>query len=206
MDVLGPEDQFPAPRSAHREWWQRHSAYFADVVKQSFPPGMYGNGFLSYPPDDSPDGLQAWVHLWEEVFANKSILLIGHPFAQLASKGDAFQVLYGNIGRRSWSESTSTSHTAALEVAAGLGAPFGRARQVLLLRDGYLPLLNVRRWFAVRDMVLSVVDAVHVDLVAVAWGPQGKAIVADVACRGVQAIDIGRLLWNIHGHELLSRG
>ena len=47
------------------------------------------------------------------------------------------------------------------------------------------------------------VDNSDIDVVAVSWGPQAKALVADVACRGTQAIDVGRLLWEIHGTRAL---
>ncbi|CAE7636291.1 ANKRD50, partial [Symbiodinium sp. CCMP2456] len=46
--------------------------------------------------------------------------------------------------------------------------------------------------------------SVFLKVVAVSWGPQGKALVADIACRGVQAVDVGRLLFELHGHLGMS--
>merc|ERR1719491_2678258 len=150
--------------------------------------------------------MASWVNKWEAVFVNRTILVIGHPFAQVASGGSNFKVMYGNAGPASpqhWKYLTDASHEASLTMAAELWPPFSKARQVLLLRKGSLPLLNTRRWFPLRDFVLDLVEHAHVDLVVAAWGPQGKAIVADLACRGVQAIDIGRVLWSIHGRNML---
>ena len=55
-----------------------------------------------------------------------------------------------------------------------------------------------------REQILPLVVALNVDVVAVSWGPYGKTITADIACRGIQALDVGRLLWNFWGQMILD--
>ena len=55
-------------------------------------------------------------------------------------------------------------------------------------------------------MILTIVSHVQIDIVAIAWGVQSTFLVAELACRDVQAIDIGRLLWEFKDIECSRSG
>lgn len=206
VDVLGDEEQFPG--IAHRQWWHERGSFFSELVQRNFPPGTYGNMFVNYDPH--PGASTAWRSSWEDVFENKTVLVVGHPFAQAATAtgseagNGALPLMFGLSDAASQRQVTSVSHEILLQFASARRPPFSKARQVLALREGLLPLRSSVRWFALRDSVLAAVESMHVDLVAVAWGPHGKALTAELACGGVQALDVGRLLWSMHSQELVN--
>merc|ERR1712194_654957 len=114
-----------------------------------------------------------WAKQWSLVFANRSVSLVGHPFAQRGTQGSADQVMYGSTDNTArWREVSQASHRTSSVVAVERLAPFELAREVYLLREGALPLYDVRQWFTLRDLVLGVVESMLIDVVAVAWGPQ----------------------------------
>eukprot|EP00913_Durusdinium_trenchii_P018578 g17457.t1 len=90
------------------------------------------------------------------------------------------------------------------QVAQDRLAPFTRARDVRLMRPLAIGLASSVRWHLALQTVREVVDNSDIDVVAVSWGPQAKPLVADVACRGTQAIDVGRLLWELHGNSAMG--
>eukprot|EP00439_Symbiodinium_sp_Y106_P042091 s786_g5.t1 len=201
VDVLGSSG---FPDSTHFEWWKT-TPWFREVPFRFFPPGLYGNMWVNYkPPDESrqPDFIQGW----EQVFNNKSVLLIGHPFAQLATGGHASGVMFSAKSPDATfpARAAQVSYEMMREVATRRLPPFSSARSVRLLRRNTLTLGSTVRWLHVLESIRAIVDESDVDVVAVSWGPQGKALVADIACRGVQALDVGRLLFELHGHLGMS--
>ncbi|CAJ1392831.1 unnamed protein product [Effrenium voratum] len=206
VDVLGSEESFPDRLNFN--WW-RDRPFFRQVPFRYFPPGRYGNMWVNYRPGQANRdvrAMQRFVQGWEEVFANKSVLLVGHPFAQAATAGQATGVMFAaavseydfpvRVAQLSW--------RMMRQVATERLAPFGRARDVRLMRPLAVALASSVRWHGVLDTVREVVDHSDIDVVAVSWGPQAKPLVADVACRGTQAVDVGRLLWELHGIRAMS--
>eukprot|EP00434_Breviolum_minutum_P022164 symbB.v1.2.019568.t1/scaffold1591.1/size184449/4 len=90
------------------------------------------------------------------------------------------------------------------EVVSQRLPPFSMARDVRLMRPLAIGLASNVRWHTALDTVREVVDNSDIDVVAVSWGPQAKPLVADIACRGTQAVDVGRLLWELHGHQAMK--
>ncbi|CAE8598224.1 unnamed protein product, partial [Polarella glacialis] len=206
VDVLGPPEQFP--NKLHHAWW-RDNKFFNDIVHRSFPPGVYGNMFANYVTSGEEGELNLQRKTsWDEIFANKSVLVVGHPFAQAADKdGSASAVMFsGGTDYKIRHRMVRMSMRILHHVIDARLAPFSQSRSVQCLREWALPSGQTVRMGAVSKRVLEAVDAVDIDVVAVSWGVQGKALVADLACRGVQAIDIGRLLWELHGVEAMKIG
>ncbi|CAK9038671.1 Ankyrin repeat domain-containing protein 17, partial [Durusdinium trenchii] len=206
VDVLGLEETFPDRMNYN--WW-RDRPFFRQIPFRYFPPGIYGNMWTNYRPAGSSRHTtirRNFVEGWEEVFANKSVLLVGHPFAQAATQGKATGVMFGapkadydfpvRVAQVSWEMMR--------QVAQDRLAPFTRARDVRLMRPLAIGLASSVRWHLALQTVREVVDNSDIDVVAVSWGPQAKPLVADVACRGTQAIDVGRLLWELHGNSAMS--
>ena len=136
------------------------------------------------------------------MFANKNVLVVGYPYAQAGTAGNAADIMFSDTftmasdTQRTGRISEISTHLLNI-VASKRLAPFTKANTVSIMRENILALRGAWSVRDAREQILPLVISLNVDVVAVAWGPYGKSIIGDIACRGIQALDVGRLFEKI---------
>ena len=129
-------------------------------------------------------------------------MVVGYPYAQAGTGGSASELMFGSSlnltqNARRGNHITEIATNVLNIIAAKKLAPFTKSNTVSIMRADKVNLRGAWGHHEAREQILPLVVGMNIDVVALAWGPYGKALTADIACRGIQAIDVGRLQKNI---------
>jgi len=184
VGIIHPDDNstLAALGQTHLDWWQTSGLPNTRALFRSglLPDQSYCFGMVNYRPKDGPEAmtLAEFQAQWEEVFANKTVLIVAAlDYLFIRRCGGCRQI-----------SSLLLGHGAKVP-------PYSRSREVLALNPdlvGFEPPLG-SAWSGVVKATLAAVAQAQADVVAVSWGTSADLLVAELACRGTQAIDVGNL-------------
>lgn len=197
VGLLHPDDEeaVSALGPSHRTWWlQRGFKITRALLEAGVLPSnrTYCFGLATYRPKVGPSRMSTveLAEAWDLVFANRSVLLVQPPGPDFFSRcGGCVQIselLYG--------------HGRALP-------PFRLASALATMHPGLVKYsgLTGAEWPSLVSTVRTAADVAMADTVAVVWGPSADILVAEVACRGLRAIDIGNLMSILEGGSAARR-
>merc|ERR1711933_140052 len=83
-------------------------------------------------------------------------------------------------------------------------APFRRARSLRAMNPRLVKFTSITgdEWGQLVSDVRMAATMARADTIAVSWGPYADILVAELACRGLRALDIGNLPNMLKGNEV----
>ncbi|CAE8618703.1 unnamed protein product [Polarella glacialis] len=191
VGMLNPDDKeaILAIGPTHLSWWM--DAGFR-VTRELMQTGHlaadrnYCFGLVNYRPKTGPETLDMgeFRAAWSAVFTNRTVLIV-------APADSFFNTRCGNCRPIS---PLLYGHGSRI-------APFKRARKVYALNPLLLHYSHEHgaQWQGVVQAVQEAAKASGATLVAVSWGTGADILVSELACRGLQAIDVGNLYHTLMG-------
>eukprot|EP00927_Polykrikos_kofoidii_P055064 TRINITY_DN49381_c0_g1_i1.p1 TRINITY_DN49381_c0_g1~~TRINITY_DN49381_c0_g1_i1.p1 ORF type:complete len:390 (-),score=41.22 TRINITY_DN49381_c0_g1_i1:59-1150(-) len=196
IGLMHPDDEaslsgLDAVGETHRQWWTErgfrltHSAFEAGLFSHE---RTYCFGLVTYRPKSGPWRMstKTFAETWDMVFANRSVLLVQPVDA-------AFYDRCGGCAPRS-----------PLLYGGGQRVPpFRLAKRVHAMNPHLLRYSHVlgSEWASIVQVVRRAVAEARADTVAVVWGPAADVLVAELACHGLRAIDVGNLFSILRGGQ-----
>jgi len=177
----------------HEAWWQERGL---PITKLNFHTGVlppnrtYCFGMATYRPKVGPGAqdLAEFAAAWDLVFKDKNVLFIA-PADWRMEPTAALEVFLQRCGG-------CKPISSFLYGEGELVPPFRLARRLSVLNPAVLPFQVVvgEEWPRYLAGVREAASEAEADVAAVAWGPFGDVLVAELACLGLPAVDVGNLL------------
>jgi len=191
------QDEVLAIGPTHLAWWKERGLAMTQHNLDSgiFPPNRtYCFGLATYRPK-ATYSIEEFANVWDDIFADKRVLLVNPPDWRLGEEKALEQFRQRCGGCRKISP--------MLYGEGELLPPFRRAKQLFMIHPNALPFQAAvgQEWPHHFVGVRTAAAEAKANVIAVAWGPFGDILVAELACLSLQAIDVGNLLDILNGYE-----